>query len=155
MSDTGLDAGNTETNKEINSVLKRTSESMKEEVKWSEVKVTQSCPTLRPHEPMEFSRLEYWSGWPFPSPGDLPNPGLLGLILYQLSHQGGPSMKGGSPNNQKPVWISNDGEYQAVRKRRGRNAWVCLEKVSSNRAGVQGMFLNERINKPIDRSTHF
>ena len=24
---------------------------------------------------MEFSRPEYWSGWPFPSPGDLPNPG--------------------------------------------------------------------------------
>jgi len=25
---------------------------------------------------MEFSRPEYWSGWPFPSPGDLPNPGI-------------------------------------------------------------------------------
>ena len=24
---------------------------------------------------MEFSRPEYWSGSPFPSPGDLPNPG--------------------------------------------------------------------------------
>ena len=24
----------------------------------------------------EFSRPEYWSGWPFPSPGDLPNPGI-------------------------------------------------------------------------------
>ena len=24
--------------------------------------------------PMEFSRLEYWSGQSFPSPGDLPNP---------------------------------------------------------------------------------
>ena len=25
---------------------------------------------------MEFSRKEYWSGWPFPSPGDLPDPGI-------------------------------------------------------------------------------
>ena len=25
---------------------------------------------------MEFSREEYWSGLPFPSPGDLPNPGI-------------------------------------------------------------------------------
>ena len=25
---------------------------------------------------MEFSRPKYWSGWPFPSPGDLPNPGI-------------------------------------------------------------------------------
>ena len=25
---------------------------------------------------MEFSRQEYWSGWPFPTPGDLPNTGI-------------------------------------------------------------------------------
>ena len=25
-------------------------------------------------QPMEFSRQEYWSGVPFPSPGDLPHP---------------------------------------------------------------------------------
>ena len=25
---------------------------------------------------MEFSRQGYWSGLPFPSPGDLPNPGI-------------------------------------------------------------------------------
>ena len=44
-------------------------------------------------ESMEFSRPEYWSGWPFPSPGDLPNPGVklhCRPILYQLSYQGSP-----------------------------------------------------------------
>ena len=25
---------------------------------------------------MEFSRPEYWNWYPFPSPGDLPNPGI-------------------------------------------------------------------------------
>ena len=25
---------------------------------------------------MEFSRQEYWSGLPYPSPGDLPDPGI-------------------------------------------------------------------------------
>ena len=25
---------------------------------------------------MEFSRQEYWNGWLFPFPGDLPNPGI-------------------------------------------------------------------------------
>jgi len=25
---------------------------------------------------MEFSRQNYWSGLPFPSPGDLPDPGI-------------------------------------------------------------------------------
>ena len=30
---------------------------------------------------MEFSRPEYWSGLPFPSPGDLPDPEIkLGLL---------------------------------------------------------------------------
>ena len=33
--------------------------------------------SLGPHgliQSMEFSRPEYWSGQPFPSPGDIPNP---------------------------------------------------------------------------------
>ena len=25
---------------------------------------------------MKFSGQEYWSGWPFPFPGDLPDPGI-------------------------------------------------------------------------------
>ena len=29
----------------------------------------------RLHHPCGFSRLEYWSGLPYPAPGDLPNPG--------------------------------------------------------------------------------
>ena len=46
----------------------------------------QSCPTLcnpmdcrLPYQAplsMGFSRQEYWSGLPFSSPGDLPNPGI-------------------------------------------------------------------------------
>ena len=30
----------------------------------------------QPSPSMGFSRQEYWSGLPFPSPGDLPNPGI-------------------------------------------------------------------------------
>ena len=42
-----------------------------------QVKVAQSCPTLQPHGlSVEFSRQEYWSGYPFPFPEDLPNPGI-------------------------------------------------------------------------------
>ena len=66
-------------------------------VKW--VKVSQSCPTLC--EPMDYTvhgilqaRILEWVT--FPSPGDLPNPGIepsllhCRQILYQLSHQGRP-----------------------------------------------------------------
>ena len=46
--------------------------------------VTKSCPTLvipwtvacQAPLSMGFSRQEYWSGLPFPSPADLPNPGI-------------------------------------------------------------------------------
>ena len=67
----------------------------------SESDITQSCPTLcnpmdvayQAPPSLEFSRQEYWSGLPFPSPGDLPNPGIEpGLLhcrqmLYHLSHE--------------------------------------------------------------------
>ena len=48
------------------------------EVKWSRSVVSDS---LRPHGhqaplSMGFSRQGYWSGLPFPSPGDLPDPGI-------------------------------------------------------------------------------
>ena len=69
--------------------------------------VTKSClilatPWTVAHQAplsMGFSRQEYWSGLPFHSPGDLPDPGIEPLspgdgllhcrrILHQLSHQG-------------------------------------------------------------------
>ena len=69
--------------------------------------VAQSCPTLyNSMEPtrlaplfMEFSRQEYWSGLLFPSPGDLPHPGIeptspvspaLQADSLWLSHRGMP-----------------------------------------------------------------
>ena len=57
--------------------------------------VAKSCPTLAipwTEEPgrlqsMGFSRQEYWSGSPFSSPGDLPNPGteLVSLVSPALA----------------------------------------------------------------------
>ena len=48
--------------------------------------------------PMGFSGQEYWSGLPFPSPEDLPDPGIKPgspalQFLYHLNHQG------------RPMWI--------------------------------------------------
>ena len=51
----------------------------------SEIEVAQSCPRLfatpwtvayQALPSMGFSRQECWSGLPFPSPGDLPDPGI-------------------------------------------------------------------------------
>ena len=49
---------------------------------------------------MRFSMQAYWSGLPFPSPGDLPSPGIepwslrCRQILYGMSHQGSPKNQG-------------------------------------------------------------
>ena len=55
---------------------------------------TVACQATRS---MGFSRQEYWSGLPFPPPGDLPNPGIksasssLQVDSLPLSHEGSPS----------------------------------------------------------------
>ena len=52
------------------------------DVTWMTDLVTESCPTLTVpwtvarQAPLSFSRQEYWSGLPFPSPGYLPNLGI-------------------------------------------------------------------------------
>ena len=56
--------------------------------------------SLQPHPPpMEFSRQEYWSRLPFPSPGNLPSTGIEPMSLESpklqkdslpLSHPGSP-----------------------------------------------------------------
>ena len=47
--------------------------------------------TVAPQAPlsMGFSRQEYWSRWPFPSPEDLPNPGI------ELASLTSPALAGG------------------------------------------------------------
>ena len=37
---------------------------------------------------MEFSKQEYWSGVPFPPPGDLPDPGIKPTSLTSLALAG-------------------------------------------------------------------
>ena len=67
------------------------------------MKVAQSCPTLcNPTDYIVHGVLQtrILNGQPFPSPGDLPNPGIeprsihphCRQILYQLRHKGSPSI---------------------------------------------------------------
>ena len=74
-------------------------------VKRKKSEIAQSCPTLCDpmdcslpvSSTMEFFRQKYWSGLPYPSPGDLPDPGepmspalqadtLPGNAQYQKSY---------------------------------------------------------------------
>ena len=49
---------------------------------------------------MGFSRQEYWSGWPFPSSGDLPNPGIE-LESPALQADSSPSQPPGKPKGNR------------------------------------------------------
>ena len=67
---------------------------------------------------MDFSRQEYWTGLPFPSPEDLPDPGIkpgsptFRQTLYHLNHQG-------SLNKQTNTKINKIPEPVRVRKVNG------------------------------------
>ena len=64
----------------------------------SEVKVVQSRPTLGDPTGLEFSRPEYRKGQPFPSLGDLPNPGIeLRSPIWQADSL--PAEPQGKPKN--------------------------------------------------------
>ena len=56
---------------------------------------------------MGFSRQEYWSGLPFPSPGDLPNPGLNPHLSRLLHWQVGslPLVPSGKPRTYVHLWL--------------------------------------------------
>ena len=58
------------------------------------IKVAQACTILCAWtiQSMEFSRSEYWSGLPLPSPGDLPNPGIKTRSPALQSHQESPTI---------------------------------------------------------------
>ena len=66
----------------------------------------QSRPTLC--DPMEFSRQEYWSGLPFLSSGDLPDPGIEPVSLT-LRADSSPCEPPGKPSFPKTTQlISNN-----------------------------------------------
>ena len=71
--------------------------------KW--VKVTQSCPTLATpwtvacQTPLSMGFKEYWTGLPFPSPGDLPYPGIEPKSPA-LQADSLPSDEGSPPNQE-------------------------------------------------------
>ena len=70
-------------------------------MKFSQSCLTLAIPWIVAHQTllfMKFTRQEYWNGLPFPSPGDLPNPGTeprfpaLQVDSLLFEPQGSPEM---------------------------------------------------------------
>ena len=94
-----------------------------------------SCPTLatpwtvacRAPLSMGFPRQEYWSGLPFPSPGDLPDPeiepgssALQADFFYQLSYEGSSWFPKGGPISPN-LTPAHSPSWKALRKRASRS----------------------------------
>ena len=75
---------------------------------------------------MEFSRQEYWSGLPFPSPRDLPNPGMEPRSPA-LQADALPSKPTGNPRDASYQRCMPNGKKEFVRKmnilRRAYREW--------------------------------
>ena len=81
---------------------------------------------------MEFSRLEHWSGWPFPSPEDLPDPEI---------EPGSPALQA----DPSPAELSGKLMYKEFRKMvlvslRAGKEWRgrCREQVCGHSGGRRG-----------------
>ena len=71
---------------------------------------------------MEVSRQEYWSGLPFPSPGDFPDPGIEpGSTALQADAL--PSELQGSPNIE--MWMLFIFLIQQISNQRQLCGWCC------------------------------
>ena len=83
---------------------------------FSSVRLSATLQTVAHQAPLSvgFSRLEYWSGLPFPPPRDLPNPEIVPLSLMS------PALTGGFFTTS-PTW-----EATKPSKRPEKIAWVCL-----------------------------
>ena len=88
--------------------------------------VAQSCLTVTPwtvaHQPslsMELSKQEYWSGLPFPSPGDPPDPEI---------EPGSPALRADS----LPSKLPGKPHKRAYNKNKNRGVFCTQKQVHSN-----------------------
>ena len=96
---------------------------------------------------MEFSRQEYWSGLPFPSPGDLSNPGIKpeSPALQADSLQSEPT---GKPSINSS--LKNEGEIKTFRDKQNLKEFVAsgpdLQEIKKKLALQANMILDSNSN---------
>ena len=85
---------------------------------------------------MEFSRQEYWRGLPFPSPGDLPHPGIepgspalqADALLSKPSITRMEKISGGAEDrhSKRSAWDKSDWHCQQASNRCWRDGWIWI-----------------------------
>ena len=109
--------------------------------------VAQSCLTVTPwtaaHQAplsLRFSRQGYWSGLPFPSPGDLPNPGI---------EPGSPALQANSLptelQGKLDMYILNCLKFQEAINACICKFWTDVEKLGKNYLSTKKTFYSKMI----------
>ena len=62
--------------------------------------------------PIEFSRQKYWNGLPFPTPGNLPDPGIE--PMSPVSPTLGGRVFTAEPPGKPPCWFKKEGAFWRV-----------------------------------------
>ena len=90
---------------------------------------------------MEFSKQEYWSGLPFPSPGDLPKPGMEpGSSTLQADAL--PSEPPGKPHKVKAM------VFPVVMY--GCERWTIKKAEHQRIDGFETVVLEKTLERPLD-----
>ena len=90
---------------------------------------------------MKFSRWEYWSGLPFPSPGDLPDPGIepnspaLQADALPSEPPGKPREATGKGKNERYTHLNAEFQKTARRDKKAFLSDQCKEIEENNRMG--------------------
>ena len=88
---------------------------------------------------MGFSRQEYWSGLPFPSPEDLPDPGIearcpaLQQILYYLSYRDDQDVQ--DRYKPTPIGLRRKNDNSWSWSSGGRDIWHCPGRMGETQVG--------------------
>ena len=94
---------------------------------------------------MEFSRQEYWSGLPFPTPGDCPDPGIQPASSVSPSLAGGSSSDWAYQSNKKEVPRQEKLIRTTTTKDRRNNKWLSREKGSLHLWGAHNKKLRRTV----------
>ena len=116
---------------------------MKPKWKWKSLSHVWLFATPWTIQSMEFSTLEYWSGYPFPSPGDLPNPGIeprspaLRVDSLPAALPGKPKKTGvGSLSLLQQIFLAHESNWGLLHCR-----WILYQLRSNSKFYINVLYL--------------
>ena len=101
--------------------------------RWKSFSLVRLFASPWPVHSVEFSRPEYWSGWPFPSAGDLPNPRIVpGSPALQVDSWA--AELPGKPGHRDQGWCTTSHRAQDSTTQRSQRRASVVPRVKAGQA---------------------